>query len=819
MCRRASRVQIFGLLLVGLVVLPARAAADPPHMIFIMFDDLGYSGIGAFHDDPDPTFRIETPHLDELAANGLTFTQYYASSPVCSPTRATVMSGLYPADLGIRGIVNLTAPSFPRKGIPADVDVLPKLLQSRDFYTAHIGKWHIGGNPYPEFEPETKGYNWTAIKQSGDYFNAALKVNGMIVGSGQTHLTQRLVTQAITAVDEALAANKKIFMNLWFFAPHGPFCQVPDGFEPPPGNGQVPQPPGDPSTFDNQFDFHARLVNNADYQVSRLIQHLKNEGIFNDTLIVVTSDNGGYRIDSDPPLNPTCDGTVGTHLTNGRFFNGKGSVFEGGIRVPMIAHWPDRITAHAEIDSPITALDLFPTFAAVGGVPAAKLPAGLRGNSFADLFDDPGSSVTTPQELVFEHKAKKFPQDVSWAVRRGDFKLVHNGFGSAQNFKLFDLADDDTESNDLLLVPGSDCGPVQTCEEVRDDLEQAYLDWRVDTGRIAIAGFDLEGNASLGFGPDQELEVILNGSAANGGRLLLDANPRFDVHPDDFTFRSWIQPRAGTIGNMQAQTIAHKEGSWTLRINAQDKLALTFVPVACAATSNNALVGCGEPPQVIEIDRALMADRWYHVAFTTFQNISKGPMSDSAEINLYLWEWGSTNIEVATLNQGVAPPESTMNRVSLGAIDPITEAWNGRLYDPELFQARLEQGQLEALAGTPAVLADCPTFTNRNIWAGSPVPAGNVPFGSEWDTRVYQGRSPVCCNPSQKCNDGNACVSRGILGGATGALACVKTPSVQALALYACVREQEGMVIDDVNGDRFCCHNGLFEPFVGGTCP
>ena len=814
-----------------LLLLPANASADPPNFIFMMFDDLGYGSLSHYWDFVDlgtgePGRRIDTPNLDGLAENGLVFTQYYANAPVCSPTRSSVMSGRFPAAFGIRTITNRTSPT---KGLPATAATLSQLFDRAGYRTAHIGKWHLGTS-YPEFRPTAKGYDRTAILDPGSYFNDLI-IDDVQVSAGGVHLTERLIDEAIRFLGEPETQSGNFFINLWFLTPHKNFCEVP-----------IPLPSSPPPS---EFDHYKALVENADHQIGRLLNELSRLGRLGETVIVVTSDNGGYRLHpslpgtcSDPCCadNPpscadpgiVCDPSGRQHLTNGALVGGKRDIFEGGIRVPFIVHWPDMVTqpAATQLDSPLVSMDLLPTFAYLAGVP---VPAGLDGESFADLLLTGGtSSRSTP--LVWENKSTLYEDDITYGVRDGDFKLVRHGAdGFGVKKRLYNIALDPGEANDL-VDPASQPPPTQADLDKRDELDDLYAVWRRDTGLNRIEVFEVQTHGSVTTAQDQEQRWEIT---ATGGWVSLSADPLLDVNVDDFTVSAWIRPAAASIDGGNFNVIAAKDGSWELRVAPDDHLALTVQADACD--------GVGDPPdcgvtRILKFQDGvpvqgglpprLEAGVWYHVAFTLFHNHE---VDENAHLSLSLQEFGSSTRFRLEHNALAASVESTPAEVTLGNTAAGDRAFRGKIFDPRLHHARLTQADLGLVADQDSELGPCPRFQNHQKRMGPPGANG---WGEVWTAEVLQTQVLTCCNPSQRCNNAGACRLPGTVGpdNANGfGTACVRSsddavpPNLLPIpATYTCTPSRVGQILTHEGEPAFCCTADLdfvaVDPITQG-CP
>lgn len=337
-----------------LVSASAYAQADsnvPPNIVIIYGDDLGYGDLGSYG---HPSIR--TPHLDRLANEGLRFTDFYSASPVCTPSRAALLTGRY----AIRsGMVGRRGVLFPEShgGLPDGEITIAELLHGRGYATAHIGKWHLGihagsrpndqgfdqsfGLPYSN---DMDGTTSDANQHSGDadpdktFWNVPLLRDGVEIERpvDQTTLTQRYTDEAVGFIREH--AGRPFFLHFAHSFPHVPLFASPEF------KGRSPR------------GIYGDVVEEIDASVGAVIAALREAGVAENTLVVFTSDNG-------PWLTKGLQGG-----SAGLLRDGKGTTWEGGQRVPGIAWWPGRI-APGVTDAFASTLDLFPTAAALAGVP------------------------------------------------------------------------------------------------------------------------------------------------------------------------------------------------------------------------------------------------------------------------------------------------------------------------------------------------------------------------------------------------------------------------------------------------------------------
>ncbi len=376
-------------LVLGLCGAPAARAATPaprPNVLFILADDLGWGDVG-FHGS-----EIKTPHIDRLAAAGARLEQFYVQ-PVCSPTRASLMTGRYPIRYGLHlGVVR----PWAQYGLPLDERTLPQALQEAGYETAITGKWHLG-HFEPAYLPTRRGFT----HQYGHY-NGALDYNTHERDGGfdwhrddkvnrdegySTHLIAREASRLITAHDPA----KPLFLYVPFNAVHAPH-QVPERYTEP-----YAQLKGARRTY-------AGMLAAMDEAIGQIISALEQKGLRDNTLIFFCSDNGGP--------NP------GVVTSNGPLRAAKGTVYEGGVRVPAVAAWTGKIKPGSVVAAPLHMVDWYPTLLTLAGVSLAqKHPLDGR-NAWPAITQ----GAPSPHADILHNVTQN-----GGAVRAGDWKLVVNG--------------------------------------------------------------------------------------------------------------------------------------------------------------------------------------------------------------------------------------------------------------------------------------------------------------------------------------------------------------------------------------------------------
>lgn len=429
---------LFGLAIAGCASTPEDDAPVPsrPNIILIVADDLGWTDLGCMGSD-----YYETPNLDRLAREGMTFRQAYANAANCAPSRAALMSGQYAPRTGVY-TVGTSARGKPhnRKLIPtknrtelaASVVTLAETLRSAGYVSASVGKWHLGEGE--ECGPRAQGFDVNVAGSKAGHpksYHAPYRNAALEDGPDGEHLTRRLGDEAVRFVTEH--ADESFFLYLPFFAVHTPIQPRTDlhaRFR--------DKPAGERHTNAK----YAGLIAGVDEAVGLLLDTLANLGLESRTLILFTSDNGGLgRVTSQAPLRGS-----------------KGMFYEGGIRVPLLARWPGVVSAGSSQETPVIGVDFYPTLAEVAG---AELPAQpLDGISFLPALR--GRSIGErslfwhfPAYLEAGSKNARSPWRTTpcGVVRRGSHKLIE--YFEDGRIELYDLASDMGETNDLAAArPG-----------------------------------------------------------------------------------------------------------------------------------------------------------------------------------------------------------------------------------------------------------------------------------------------------------------------------------------------------------------------------
>jgi arylsulfatase A len=413
------------LLLAPLAALTAADIGAKPNVIVILTDDLGYDDVGCYWTpDKRPGFeKIQTPNIDRLAAEGARFTDYYAPSSVCSPSRAALMSGCYPVRVGFPGIL---FPAF-LTGLNPDEVTLAEILKKRGYVTACVGKWHLGH--LAPFTPRQHGFDaFYGMMFPNDMKPFVLHRDETVVEPkpDQKTLNERFTEEAVKFVREK--REEPFFLYLAYSAPHIPL-HLPDRLRGKSARG-----------------LYGDVVEHLDSGVGEVLKALDETGLADQTLFVFTSDNG--------------PDTRGPYDKRGQAFPlraAKATTREGGVRVPCIMRWPGRISAGLVCREIASAMDVLPTVAGIAGAqpPQDRI---IDGKDILPLMTKPGAP--SPHDAFFYYYGEKLE-----AVRSANWKLVfprtamdHTPYERKQGAAkeallpeaLYDLSLDVGETNDLI---------------------------------------------------------------------------------------------------------------------------------------------------------------------------------------------------------------------------------------------------------------------------------------------------------------------------------------------------------------------------------
>jgi arylsulfatase A len=429
--------------LVGPAPLMANPHAERPNIVFILADDLGWADLGCY----GSTF-YKTPNLDRLAKRGMRFTDAYAASSVCSPTRASIMSGKYPARLdltlwltGSSGRKRKLLDAPHAKHLPLEDTTIAEALKEFGYTTAAVGKWHLGPKAYyPEkqgFDLNVAGthYGWPP---GGYFLPNRMELPGAKKGD---YLTDRLTDEGLNFIEKN--KDRLFFLYQSYHSVHTPIQGKPELVERYRARVKADSPQKNAT--------YAAMVHSLDENVGRIMAKLDELRLSKRTVVIFFSDNGGYLgATSNVPLR-----------------KGKGYSYEGGHREPLIVSYPGHVPASSVCHVPVISTDFYPTILDLAGLPS-KPKQHLDGVSFAPLLRDPAAKLD--REAIYWHYPHYSPQGgtPSGAIRLGDYKLIE--FFEDGHVELYDLAKDLSEKNDL----------SRTMPQKTRELHEKLRAWRKD---------------------------------------------------------------------------------------------------------------------------------------------------------------------------------------------------------------------------------------------------------------------------------------------------------------------------------------------------
>jgi len=410
-CRDDGRGQSYDAIRVA-----TKRSAAKPNIVFILADDLGWAELGCYGN----TFNA-TPNLDRLARDGMRFTQAYAAAPVCSPTRAALLTGRWPQRFGI---TDYLGPQDKTHFFKPEVTTLNEALMPAGYASGLIGKWHLTGDySLGGGAPEKHGWDEVICSErlyigAGSYFAPYKHLPHVEAPPGE-YLTDRLTREAVGFIRRR--RTEPFFLYLAHYAPHTALASKPDKV------ARFKAKPGASSKHNNPQ--LAAMIESLDDGVGEILRALDDLGLTQNTLVVFNSDNGGEdRVTSNAPLRA-----------------GKSHLYEGGIRVPLIVRWPAGIVPGGTCDVPVVTTDFFPTLMDLAGLKPAQ---SLDGTSLVPLFT--GKRELPPRDLVWHYPLDQ-PHFLggrsAGAIRSGNLKLIE--FYDTGTIELYDLSQDIGETHDL----------------------------------------------------------------------------------------------------------------------------------------------------------------------------------------------------------------------------------------------------------------------------------------------------------------------------------------------------------------------------------
>lgn len=426
-----------------------------PNILFLNADDLGWTDAGfmgsAFY---------ETPHLDRIAASGMVFDHAYASAANCAPSRASMYTGQAMPRHGVftvgdpargKATHRRLIPAPNEKYLDPSIATFPKLLQQAGYRTIHVGKWHVGEDPKQAgFDVNIGGSKWGHPIHG--YFSP-YRMPGFEDGPEGEYLTERLANDTVKEI-QSLDALQPFLISFQFYTPHTPIQAT---------AGKIAHFAAKSPSPTHSHATYAAMISHLDDAVGKLLDALEERGLLDNTMVVFTSDNGGiHNFSSQVPLRGE-----------------KGSYYEGGIRVPLVIHWPGHIAPGTRSSIPVTNLDFFPTFLEIAGVP---LPEGhpLDGDTLVPLLKGTGT-LAANRELVwhFPIYLQDYPGDSDSGQRDLLFRTRPGSIIRVGAWKLHEYFEDGgLELYHLNADPGERRNLAELRPEKTDELHQRLKNWR-----------------------------------------------------------------------------------------------------------------------------------------------------------------------------------------------------------------------------------------------------------------------------------------------------------------------------------------------------
>jgi len=437
------------------------------NFVFILIDDMGWRDAGCYGSS-----FYETPNIDKLAKEGMRFTDAYAAGPVCSPTRASILTGKYPARLKLTDWIpgskkGKLLPAEYLHQMPLEEFTIAEALKQAGYATGFIGKWHLGDQPYyPEhqgFDINIAGYNGGMTPSyfypyKGPDWNSEIPT--LHGGEPGEYLTDRLTDEAVKFLEAN--SDRPFLLYLSHYAVHTPL-QAKDRLVEKYKTGAEAFPPTREPRFVTEgtekvrqvqdHPVYAAMIQSVDESVERVLKKLRQLGLADNTVVIFMSDNGGLSTASE-----------GAPTSNLPLRAGKGWLYEGGIREPMIIKWPGVVKAGSVCSEPVTSTDFYPTMLAMASLPLR--PEQHRdGISLVPLLK---GSRSLNREAIFWHYPHYSNQGgtPSGALRSGDFKLIE--FYEDNHVELYNLKEDIGEKNNL----------AARMPEKADELRKMLNDWK-----------------------------------------------------------------------------------------------------------------------------------------------------------------------------------------------------------------------------------------------------------------------------------------------------------------------------------------------------
>ncbi len=439
-----TRRQIIAVCIAFSGVFPVRLAAvenarQRPNIVFLLADDLGWTGVGCFGSD-----LHETPNIDRLAAEGMVFTDAYSACTVCSPTRASIMTGKYPARLHLTDFIAGQNRPFEKRTVPEwtkymklEEVTVAEALRLGGYATAHVGKWHLkppqppAGHSSDQFKPEGHGFDVSIAKPPGTKGYFLREDFQRADGSRGGYLTDYLTDEALAAIQRF--QDRPFFLYFAYNTPHTPIQgkeELVAHYE-----RKLQKTPD----VRHHNPTYAAMIHSLDESVGRIVDKLDKLELSENTVVLFVSDNGGLT-----QRYGKIDGIADNHPLR----RGKGSAYEGGVRVPMIARWPDVVQPGSRCSEPVMTIDFYPTALEIANISGdAHHNAKVDGVSLLGLLNDAQATLNR-DSLYWHYPHYHAGGDAPYsAIRCGDWRLID--FHDDTPPKLYHLRRDLGETTNL----------------------------------------------------------------------------------------------------------------------------------------------------------------------------------------------------------------------------------------------------------------------------------------------------------------------------------------------------------------------------------
>lgn len=516
----------------------AEAPAKPKLIFLVVLDDADYNDFGYFSSD------AVTPHIDGVAKSGVRLSRYYAGSTICSPSRAAMLTGQSAQRYGM-GFLWGNKPHtvagdfyYGERGLPQEDRTLGEALRAEGYKSLFVGKWHIGTG-HDRFLPGAKGYDRFTVQLGDDPASGSFRA---LTENGAANVTtpwqsKYAADQIIGFLDERFAAGENAFVTWWPPEPHisnnasSNYFYVPPTFD----RAAFERDAGAKSiNLDTDRGKLISMLYSLDAQLGRVLEFIRQKNLYDDSLIIVTSDNGGLQ----SVLSPSRE-----------LRDGKGTLFEGGLRVPFAASWPRRFAAGTHTNQTFSALDLYPT---ILGLIGGNVPAGLEGENLASVLLR-GTGTRGPlffqvRQAVFRRREDESYYD-SFAYVQGCDKLVVQ----ASNEVVFDVCNDPNERNDLSRSNGSRLASLRSAMRAK----------RLNVSRFAhhdvvSAPLDLGANERLNVSHD-DLSVYATvnlGSGTSGVHNIYRRGEGIDLRVENGRIVATVTGLTSTAGNSPSRSVS-----------------------------------------------------------------------------------------------------------------------------------------------------------------------------------------------------------------------------------------------------------------------